>query len=106
MMIFEEPGTALMVGLILAAAFFAVQLLLCYRAKKPVVKWIPTCLILFFGLLILLIGMGVFGEGGGFLGNVHWIVAAILAMVGGAASIGVLAAWIVYRIDRRKKKGI
>ena len=104
MIIFSEPKTAPIVGLILAVVFFAIQLLLCFKAKKPIIKRLPTYIILLFGMFILLICSGVFGEGSGFVGNIHLIVAAILAIVGGIAAIGILTAWIVYKIFIRKKK--
>ena len=103
-MIFEEPGTAIVLGIILAFIFFVVQLLLCFKAKKPMVKWIPLFIIVLFGLLILLIGTGVMGEGSGFLGNIHLMVSAIRAVVGGIALIGIVAAWIAYKAYTKKHK--
>lgn len=103
MIIFDEPKTIPIVGLALAMVFFAIQLLLCFKAKKPMIKRIPAYILLLLGVFILLICIGIFGEGGGFLGNIHLIVAAILAIVGGIASIGILVAWIVYKICMRNK---
>jgi len=104
MIIFSEPKTAPIVGLVLAVVFFTIQLLLCFKAKKPMIKRIPAYIILLFGVFVLLICIGVFGEGSGFLGNIHLIVAAILAIVGCIASIGILAAWIVYKIYIRRNR--
>ncbi len=103
MIIFNEPKTAPIVGLVLAAAFFSIQLLLCFKAKKTIIKQIPLYMILLFSAFVLLICIGLFGEGSGFLGNIHLMIAAILAIVGGIASIGILAAWIVYKLYTRKR---
>ena len=103
MIIFSEPKTAPIVGLILAVIFFVIQLLLCFKAKKTIIKRIPLYMILLFSAFVLLICMGLFGEGSGFLGNIHLMVAAILAIVGGVTALGILAAWIVYKLYTRKK---
>jgi len=104
MIIFNDPKTAPIVGLALAMVFFAIQLLLCFKVKRPIIKWIPIYVILLFWVFILLICIGIFGKGSGFLGNIHLIVAAILAIVGIIASLGILAAWIVYKFCMRNKK--
>lgn len=101
-MIFEEPRTAIVVGIILAFISFVVQLMLCFKAKKPMVKRIPLFIIVLFGLLILLIGTGIMGEGSGFLGNIHLMVSAILAIVDGIALIGIVVAWIVNKAYTQK----
>lgn len=104
MIIFDEPKTAPYLGLILSIVFFVIQLLLCFKVKNPIMKRIPIYFIIICGLFILLICTGIFGTGSGFMGNVHLIVAAILAIVVGIALIGIVAAWIVYKICMRKKK--
>lgn len=103
MIIFEDPRTAPMVGLALAVVFFAVQLLLCFRAKRAVVRRLPLYLIFVSAGFILLLCTGLFGTGSGFLGNVHLIVAAILGIVVGIAAVGVAAGWAVYWFWQRKK---
>lgn len=101
-MIFEEPRTAIVVGISLAVIFFVVQLWLCFRAEKTMVKLIPFFAIVLFGLLILLVGTGIMGEDSGFLGNIHLTVSAILAVVGGIALLGIVAAWIAYKAYTKK----
>lgn len=104
MIIFAEPKTAPYFGLILSIVFFVIQLLLCFKVKNPLIKRIPIYFIIICGLFILLICTGIFGTGSGFMGNVHLIVAAIFAIVVGIALIGIVAAWIIYKICMRKKK--
>lgn len=101
MMIFDEPSTAPLVGMALGALFFAVQLLLCFKVKRAVLRRLPLYMILVCAGFILLICTGVFGTGGGFIGNVHLIVAAILGIVVGIAAVGVAAAWAVYAVYRK-----
>lgn len=101
MIIFEEPKTAPMIGLILAVVFFAIQLLLCFKAEKPAVKRLPLYFILLCAGFTLLICTGLFGTGSGFLGNIHLIAAMILGIVAGIAAVGVAAAWMVYKIYQK-----
>lgn len=96
MIIFDEPSTAPIVGLALAVIFFGIQLLLCFKAKRAVLRRLPLYVILVSVGFILLLCTGVFGTGSGFLGNVHLIVAAILGIVVGIAAVGVAAGWGVY----------
>ncbi len=103
MIIFDEPGTAPYIGAAFALVCFAIQLLFCFKAKKPAVRRIPLYLILAAWGFILLLCTGIFGKGGGFLGNVHLMVAAILAIVLGIASLGNIAAWIVYKVCVKSK---
>lgn len=103
MIIFEEPAAAPFVGLALAALLFAVQLLLCFKAKRTVVRMLPLSLILICMGFILLLCTGVFGTGSGFLGNVHLIAAIILGIVAGIAGAGVAAAWVVYWVCQKRK---
>ena len=59
---------------------YLVQLLLCFKAKNKHIKLIPF----YIGLVIAFLGLLVFGElfgdmsDGGFLGNVHYLVAVII----------------------------
>ena len=101
-MIFEEPSTAPLVGLILAVVCFGIQFLLCWKVKRPAVQRIPVYLLAGYGVLVLLIAAGLIGEGGGFVGNLNGIVAAILGIVGAIAAVGILAAWVVYKRYLRK----
>lgn len=103
MMIFEEPATAPFVGLALAVVFFAVQLLLCFKAKRTVIRMLPLYFILTCMGFILLLCTGVFGTGSGFLGNGHHIVAIILGIVVGIAGAGVAVAWVVYGVCQKRK---
>ena len=79
--------------------FFIAQLFLCYRAKRKAVMCIPIYLILFCTILTTLLAVGVFGTG--FL-NAERIVAFLLFIGIGAASIGSLIAWATYGIHKGK----
>ena len=104
MILFEEPGTAFLFGIVLAVIFFAIQLLLCFKVQKAVLKLLPLWFLLLCGFLLLPLGAGVFGTGSGFLGNVGSIVALILGMIIMIAFAGVASAWIFYGIFRKIKK--
>lgn len=103
MKIFEEPITMLLAGFILAVAFFAIQLFLCFKAKRSSVKRIPLYIVLLIVGFALLICTRIFGTGSGFLGNANLIVAAILAIIVAIASIGIVFAWVVYKINKKHK---
>lgn len=90
--------------LIIAMACFAVQLLSCFKARKTAVKCIPVFILLAAWGSVLLVCTGIFGEGVGFLGNVHLMAAAILAIVLGIASLGNMVAWIVYKVCTYRKQ--
>ena len=104
MIIFDDPATAPYIGAALAIVCFAIQLLFCFKAKKSAVRRIPVYIILAAWCFILLLCTGIFGKGVGFLGNTHLMVATILAIVLGVASVGNVAAWIVYKFYMRKKR--
>lgn len=59
---------------------YLIQLLLCFKAKNKHIKLIPF----YFGLAIAFLGLLVYAElfgdmsGGGFLGNIHYLVATII----------------------------
>ena len=100
MIIFNEPSYIAFVGVLIAISSFAVQL---FKTKSKVTKYIPICLIVLFGMLILLISTGILGNSSGFLGNAHLLVAAILAVIDGLALVGVATAWIVYKLNLQKR---
>lgn len=106
MIIFEEPKYLFVLGAVLAIAFFVIQLLICFKARKTTVKRIPLYFILVCCVLCAMLFMGIFGtgSGGSALGNVHQLVALILAIVAGISLIGVVAAWIVYKICVRIRR--
>ena len=105
MIIFEEPKYLFVVGIILAVVFFMIQLLLCFKARQTNVKRIPVYFILLCGLLCFMLFIGAFGSGsGGVIANVNQLIASILAIVVGIALIGVVTAWIVYKICIRRRK--
>ncbi len=90
--------TPLSWGLICIAILFILQLLLCFRVQRKVVKYIPIYLIILGLLFSCATYMGLFGSysAGAISGN--GLAALIFAFVVGTAAIGVLLAWVVYGI--------
>ena len=104
MIIFNDPKTAPIVGFILAGIFFSIQLLLCFRAKKTIIKWIPACLIILLGILLLFICVGLEGNGSGVLDNVNILVIAILAIIFAPSLLGIIIAWIIYALKIKRRE--
>lgn len=79
---------------------YLIQLLLCFKAKNKHIKLIPF----YIGLAIAFLGLLVFGElfgdmsDGGFLGNVHYLVAVIIWIAVLIIYIGLLLAKITHCI--------
>ena len=94
-MLFSSLGTAL-AWLLPALLFFALQLL-CLRSERRFVRLFPLGLILAASALALLIALGLFGRGSGFLGDVNKLVAIALLLLAGMAALGALAALLVKR---------
>lgn len=93
--------TPLAWGMMGLTMVFGLQLLLCFRAKRTVVKWIPLILI---GAGLVLCGgiyLGLFGvySAGAISGN--QLAALILALILGVTAAGILLAWGVYVIAKR-----
>ena len=104
MILFEEPRTAFLFGIVLAVLFFAIQLFFCFKVQKAVLKLLPLWVLLLCGFLLLSLGAGVFGTGSGFLGNVESIAALILGILVMIAFAGVASAWIFYAIFLKIKR--
>jgi len=88
---------------------YLVQLLLCFKAKNKHIKLIPF----YIGLVIAFLGLLVFAElfgdmSGGFLGNVHYLVAIIIWIAVLIMYAGLLFAKITHiivkAIQRRNNK--
>ena len=88
---------------------YLIQLLLCFKAKNKHIKLIPF----YIGLVIAFLGLLVFAElfgdmSGGFLGNVHYLVATIIWIAVLIMYAGLLLAKathiIVKYIQRKKAK--
>ncbi len=90
-------------GLALAPLCFVVQLVLCLRVRHRFLRHIPLWLM---GAILGLAGLtatGIFGEGSGFVGNMHLLLAAVLAIVAAFGTIGVGSAWLLYFLLERRK---
>jgi small-conductance mechanosensitive channel len=103
---FNEPQYSFVIGLVCAILFFAIQILLCFKARKTVVKLIPVFFIFMGLILCLLLYSGIMGTGSGVIGNVNQIVALLFTIVIGIACIGDIAAWAVYGIYQRAHRQI
>ncbi len=90
-------------GLCGAGIIFIIQLALCFKAKKRWLRLLPLYIMLGFFAICALMALGAFGEwSGGFLGNMHILFAAILAIMGAITFLGITFAWLVYWIIRKK----
>ena len=103
-LIFEEPITSILAGVILSIAFGGLQLLPCFKAKKAFVKKIPVFIVLAFTGIVLLGCTGIFGKGTGFLGNAHYIVAGICTIILGFVSLGIAGAWMLYKYLLKQRR--
>jgi len=84
--------------------FFAMQLVLCLKAKKSRTKRIPLYVLLCLALFCVLLGFGVFGSSSGSVLDGNKIAALALACIVGIAAIGEILAWAVYGIIRHNWK--
>lgn len=91
------------IGLLGAVFFMALQLLLCFKVRPLAGKLIPAYLILLGLLYGLGTWLGLFGTYS--LGAIagHEIVALILLIIVGIASLGESLAWVVYLVVRWKR---
>ena len=93
--------------LICSIPIFALQLILCFKAKKKAVKLIPLYLVLFGAFLGAAEYIGLFGtsSAGAISGNS--LVGEIILAVVGTVFIGVILAWFIYwlvNLKRSKQK--
>ena len=86
---------AIITLLAISIVFFGIQYSLCVNAEKIAIKLIPVYIILFFALLAALFYANVF-EVSGYAAN--QILAVVLAIGIGVASVGDVLAWVAYKI--------
>ncbi|KIR03861.1 hypothetical protein P261_02676 [Lachnospiraceae bacterium TWA4] len=96
--IFSEPSNSWIVGCIFAVVLFVVQSVLCFKAEKKLFRRLPAYLIMVMMVFVAIVASGLLGKGTGPIGNVHIILATILLIVVGIASIGVIGGWIYYYV--------
>ena len=87
---------------LIVVVFFALQVLVCYKAKKRIVRFLP------FFLILPGAGYGFAVKYGAF-GNTGWndLVAWIIFLYVGAAFFAILAALLFYwSMQRSQKKGL
>ncbi len=93
--------TAIPIGLFIVS--YLVQLLLCFKVKNKHIKLIPF----YIGLAIAFWGLLVFAElfgdmsGGGFIGNVHYLVAVVIWIAVLIMYAGLLLAKVTHFIIKR-----
>ena len=78
-----------------ALAFFALQLVLCFKAKSNRVKLIPVYFILL--LILLAIAAVVIGTSPESLIDLSGLVAAVILCIALLLGISIGAAWLIYR---------
>lgn len=89
----------------LFVAVYIVQLLLCFKAKNRQIKLIP----LYADLLVALLGLCVYCElfgdmSGGFMGNVHILLAIIIWITTLVVLAALLFATITYLVVKNIKR--
>ncbi len=95
--------TILVSGAMGALLFFAIQFILCFKAKRITVKCIPIYLALLGGAYCLALWAGLWGSysAGAISGN--QLAAYICGIVVGIASLGIVIAWILYGVISRAR---
>ena len=86
----------------LALVFFALQLILCFKAKKVIVRFIPVLMILTGYLIALLFALDILDGGSGFIDGGAF-AGAIIAIAVSCAAVCDAIAWAVYGCLRKKK---
>ena len=101
MLIVSGELTPLAWGLIWGALYFVIQLILCFKAKKQVIKNLPSVLLIFFIIIGILTHMGIFGKSSvGALAG-HQIMGVIIIGISIIAGVGILLAWVIYHIIKK-----
>ena len=90
----------IVVGIIAAALFFAVQYFLCGKARSLGVKLIPVYFILIILVLAALVIAG--DRGDTFIEDIRGVVALVILGFALVCGISTGAAWVVYRARNKK----
>lgn len=93
--------TIVATSIISALLFFAIQLILCFKAKKIQVKLIPVYINMVFILLMAADFAGLFGYNG--VISTQGILAMVFAIISCSAIIGEISAWIIYWLQMKKR---
>lgn len=90
--------------IVFEALFFVLQLIICFRVTKFIIRLIPVFLILLGYVAALLCAVGIFDTGGGFVDGGS-LAGAILAVAFSFATVGDVLAWAVYALISKYRKG-
>ena len=87
--------------------YLSVQLLFCFKAKKPAVKLAPVYLTAIPVVLLVLMFFGAFGQwSAGGIENVPEFAAGLLLIILGLGFIGDIIAWAIWFVCAKlKNKG-
>ena len=89
--------------IVFAVLFFMIQLVVCFKATKIIIRLAPDFLILLGYVIALLCAVGIFGSGGGFIDGGS-LAGAIIAIAFAFATVGDLLAWCVWALIRKYRK--
>lgn len=99
---FGEPTPLLWMIIFLLIAF-ALQFVLCIKAKRKAIKCIPLYLVGGGFFLGGAVSMGLFGKSSAGAISGNGIVGLLIAAIVAAAFLGMLIAWLIYWIAIAKK---
>ena len=90
------------IGGVGALIFFAIQLALCFKAKKTGVKLIPVYFICL--LVVLAIASVIIGTSPESLMDLSGLIAIVILCVALLFGVSIGAAWLIYRIRAKKDR--
>ena len=91
------------VYVVLALVFFVLQLIMCFKAKKLIVRLIPVFMILTGYLIALMFANDILDSGSGFIDGGN-LAGAIIAIGISCAAVCDAIAWLIYALICKKRK--
>jgi uncharacterized membrane protein len=91
--------TIIVIGIVGALLFFAVQYALCCKAKKTATKLIPLYFILLLIVLAIIVALS---ESNGSLLDVQGLAAIVILVFALVFGIPIGAAWRIYKLRHKK----
>ncbi|MBQ7005580.1 MAG: hypothetical protein IJN68_04035 [Clostridia bacterium] len=86
-----------------ALVFFLLRLVLCFKARKALVRFIPVYLIVGSYLIALLFAEDILDGGSGFVDG-GALAGAVIAVAASCAAAGDALGWAVYLIIKKYRK--